>query len=78
MSVSAAESSTHLMVVEWREGGRVVVNAVPPEDDSMNNPHYKLLPFHWYATAKYWINPSNKYGFSASAVVTVITTSADT
>lgn len=78
LSVSAVESSTHLMVAEWREGGRVVVNAIPPQDDSMNNPDYELLPFHWYVTAKYWINPSNKYGFSVSAVVTTVTTSADT
>lgn len=46
--------------------------------DSMTNPDYKLLGFHWYITANYWINPSNKYGFSASTVVTAITTSANT
>jgi len=44
----------------------------------MTNPDYKLLPFHWYVTVKYWINPSNKYGFSVAAVVTAITTSAET
>ena len=47
-------------------------------DNSMTNPYYKLLPFHLYTTANYWINPSNKYGFSVSAVVTAITASAGT
>ena len=81
LSVYASESSVHLMVVEWsieQSSGRVTLNAIPKADDSMTNPDYKLLPFHWYTTAKYWINPSNKYGFSVSAVVTTITASADT
>ncbi len=78
LSVSAAESSAHLMVIEWYDSGRVIINAIPPEDDAMTNPDYKLLPFHWYTTAEYWINPKNKYGFSVTAVVTAITTSADT
>ncbi|MEM3695027.1 MAG: hypothetical protein QXJ11_03600 [Candidatus Bathyarchaeia archaeon] len=56
----------------------IVVYAIPPQDDSMNNPHYALLPYHWYTTINYWINPSNKYGFSTSAVVAVITTAAET
>ncbi len=71
----------HLMVIEHvqRERGKAAtVNATPPKDDSMSNPDYKLLPFHWYTTARYWINPSNKYGFSVSNVVTAITTSANT
>jgi hypothetical protein len=66
------------MVVEWYGNGRVTLNAIPPTDDSLNNTDYKLLPFHWYTTAKYWINPKNKYGFSATAVVNTITTAADT
>jgi len=70
-----------LTVIEWapEEGrGLVRVNVIPTEDDSMSNPNYALLGFHWYTTANYWINPSNKYGFSVSAVETAITTSADT
>jgi len=78
LSVSAAEPPVHLMVIEHLHNGRVVVNAIPPTDDSMTNPDYKLLSFHWYSTAKYWINPSNKYGLSVSAVVTAITASAET
>jgi len=68
------------MVIEhvFKEGkGHTQVYAIPSEDDSSTNPHYKLLSFHWYVTAKYWINPSNKYGFSASEVVTAITASAN-
>jgi len=81
--VAQASRADHvsLMVIEHvqREHGRPgTVNSIPSEDDSMTNPDYKLLPFHWYTTANYWINPSNKYGFSVSAVVTTIMTSADT
>jgi len=68
--VSAAESSV--------QGRVIVVYAIPPEDDSMSNPHYELLPFHWYTTINYYINPKNKYGFSTTAVVNTITTSATT
>ena len=78
LSVSAVEPPVHLMVIEFYGKGSAVVSAIPPNDDSMTNPDYKLLPFHWSITAKYWINPKNKYGFSVSAVVTTITTSADT
>jgi len=74
---SAKEESVHLIVVEWRGHQKVIVHTIPPEDDSMTNPHYELLSFHWYTTARYWINPKNKYGFSASAVVTTITASAN-
>jgi len=76
--VSAKEESVHLMVIEWKEPQKVIVYAIPPTDDSMTNPDYKLLPFYWYTTAKYWINPKNNYRFSVSAVVTTITTSAET
>jgi len=78
LPVHAAEKPIHLVVIELRANGRVTVNAIPPTDDSETNTDYKLLPFHWYVTAKYWINPSNKYGFSVSAVVAAITTSAET
>ncbi|MEM3459075.1 MAG: hypothetical protein QXN36_00595 [Candidatus Bathyarchaeia archaeon] len=59
--------------------GRVIVTyAIPPTDDSMTNPDYKLLSYHWYTTINYYINPSNKYGFSTTAVVNTITASAYT
>mgnify|MGYP001626209080 CR=1 FL=1 len=70
----------HLMVVEWyrRGRGRIILYSIPSEDDSMTNPDYKLLPFWWHTTIKYWINPKNKYGFSESAVIATITTAAET
>jgi len=69
-AVSAAESTIHEETI--------VIYAIPPEDDSTTNPHYKLLAFHWYTTINYWINPSNRYGFSTSAVVNTIKASANT
>jgi hypothetical protein len=65
------------MVVEWYESGSVVVYQIPAEDDSMTNPDYKLLPFWWHTTIKYWINPKNRYGFSTTAVVSTITAAAN-
>jgi hypothetical protein len=47
-------------------------------DDSMTNPYYELLGVHWYTIINYYINPSSKYGFSTTAVVNTITTSANT
>jgi len=78
-SVFAAEPPVRLVVIEhWHRGDRTTLNAIPPEDDSLTNPDYKLLPFYWHTTIKYWINPKNSYGFSTSAVVATITTAAET
>jgi len=69
------------MVIEWsieKSYGRVTLYQIPSGDDSNSTSDYKLLPFHWYTTAKYWINPKNPYGFSTSAVVDTITASANT
>ena len=77
LSVSAVES-THLMVVEWYGSGRVALNAIPPTDNSMSNPDYKLLRFHWYSTINYYINPTNTYGISDFDVVEAIQISAET
>lgn len=78
LSVSVM-GTPRLMVVEWsldQSNGLVTLNAILPIDDSMANPDYQLLGFKWTTTANYWINPSNTYRFSTSAVVTAITTSA--
>ncbi|MEM3045644.1 MAG: hypothetical protein QW057_01010 [Candidatus Bathyarchaeia archaeon] len=75
------KDEVRLLIVELAlEEGRRPIQAyvISSTDDSAENPDYKLLGFHWYTTARYWINPSNKYGFSQSAVVTVITASAET
>ena len=55
----------------------IVVYAIPPTDDSMTNHDYALLNYHWYSTINYYVNPSNSYGFSSSAVVNTITASAN-
>ncbi|MCP8322198.1 MAG: hypothetical protein H3Z52_14870, partial [archaeon] len=78
LSAYAVESPVHLTIVERYSRGRVTIYAASATDDSMTNDDYKLLSFHWYTTAKNRINPSNRYGFSSSAVVTTITTSANT
>ena len=78
LSVSAVESTTHLMVVEWYGRGSVTLNAIPSDDDSMSNPHYELLDFWWHTTIKYWINTNNRYRFSASAVINTIKAAANT
>ena len=56
----------------------IVVYAIPSTDDSMTNSYYELLGYKWYATISYYINPSNRYGFSTTNVVNTITTSANT
>ncbi len=50
----------------------VVHYAIPPTDNSMTNSHYKLLRYHSYSTINYYINPTNSYGLSQSAVVGAI------
>jgi len=78
--LSAFTFTPQLTVIEWStelSNRNVVVYQIPPEDNAMENPDYQLLPYHWYTTAKYYINPSNKYGFKAEDVVAAITASAD-
>ncbi len=79
-SVHAVETS-NLMIVETsieRENGLVIINAIPPTDDSLTNNNYVLSGLVRTSTANYWINPSNNYGFSVSALETAITVSANT
>ena len=65
IAFSVTDSSVELKVV--------VTYAIPPTDDSMTNSHYKLLRYHSYSTINYYVNPSNTYGFSQSAVVNALT-----
>jgi hypothetical protein len=54
--VSAQEQTEILIILELHERDlKVVVNAIPPTDDSMTNPDYKLLNYRWVATAKYYV-----------------------
>jgi len=75
---SAKEQPEQCMILELRENQQTVITAYASEDDSMSNPDYALIGISWGGIAQYWINPSNKYRFSTSAVVTAITTSAAT
>jgi hypothetical protein len=80
LAQASGPDEVRLTVIEhvFKEGkGHTQVNTIPPVDDSATNPDYKLLSYHWYITAKYWVNPSNKYGFSNSDVVTAIKASAN-
>lgn len=77
----SASASPHLMVIEWsleHPDGRITLYSTPTGDDSNSTGDYKLLPFRWYTTAGYWINPKNNYGFSTDAVVASIKASANT
>lgn len=77
--VKTDEVSLTVIELVLGEGkGLARVNVIPSTDNSMTNPDYALLGFHWTATASYWINPSNKYGFSTTTVVNSITASAST
>jgi hypothetical protein len=88
---SAVQQSTPLMnqtnkadqvtltVLEIKERyAQAQVSAIPSSDNSMTNPDFGLLPWHWSTTASYWINPSNKYGLSASTVTNDIKACANT
>ncbi len=70
LALSTIDTSVKLKVI--------VTYAIPPTDDSMSNPDYLLLSYHSYSTINYYINPTNTYGFSSSAVVSTITTSVNT
>jgi len=73
------EEQIGLLVLELRGGSKQLeVFAISPVDDSMTNPDYELMGLHWATTANYWINPNNRYGFSSSAIVNVLKTSANT
>jgi len=56
----------------------VIINyAVPPIDNSMLNPHYALLSYHWPTTIDYYVNPTNGYGLSRTNIINTITASAN-
>jgi hypothetical protein len=73
---SAADGSANKGNNPHGQGGGL--NGIPPTDNSMTNPDYSLLSFHWYSTISYYVNPTNTYSFSISAVVNAVTTSAGT
>ena len=73
------EEQVSLIVLELKGGSKqLTVFAISSTDDSLTNPDYELLGIRWYSTANYWINPNNKYGFSAPALVSALTASDNT
>lgn len=80
LSITAVSSPT-LTIIEWvadKSYSRITLQTIPAQDDSITNTNYQLSGLIRTSTANYWINPSNKYGFSASSVVNTIQASAST
>ncbi len=67
-----------LTVIELRVDGKRSVVAYPATDDSMSNPTYSLLDWHWSGTAKYYVNPKNAMGLSTTTLTNTIKASANT
>jgi hypothetical protein len=55
----------------------IITYAVPPIDNSMLNPHYALLSYHWSTTIDYYVNPANGYGLSRTSIINTIMASAN-
>ena len=55
----------------------IITYAVPPIDDSMRNPHYALLSYHWSTKIGYYVNPANGYGLSRTNIINTIMASAN-
>jgi len=55
----------------------IITYAVPPIDNSMLNPHYALLSYHWSTTIDYYVNPANGYGLSRTKIINTIMASAN-
>ena len=79
-TISAGEpDEARLVIIELRIREHLsTASEIPLIDDSMHNPDYLLLPFHWKSTIDYYINPSNKQGLSTTGIVNTITISAET
>ena len=75
------QPQVRLLIIEHYVHGHTTTFQIASEDNSNSTDlenHYKLLGFHWHTTAKVWINPSNKYGFSTEEVVAAIIAAAYT
>ncbi len=60
---AAKSDDVQLTVLELKANGKPDGtpgggNKVPTTDNSLSNPDYALLKFHWFSTANYWINPT--------------------
>jgi hypothetical protein len=80
---AAKSDDVQLTVLELKVNGKPGGggNVVPPTDNSLTNPDYALLRFHWFSTANYWINPTgitSLTGYTSNQIVDVVTTSTTT
>jgi len=70
---SARQDEAQLTIIELKVNGKPGGgNVIPPEDNGDTNSHYSLLRFHWFSTAKFWVNPTNNYGFGETQVVSMV------
>jgi hypothetical protein len=76
----AKQDEVELTIIELKEDGKsnAKTPGIPPTDNAMSNPDYKLLRYRWYTTASYYVNTANTYGFSEAAVTATIQASAET
>jgi len=76
--VLAKQDELELTVIELKLDERnETVYTSTSEGDAGANPDYKLLRYHWYSTAEYYINPKNS-GLNEGGVISTITASAAT
>ncbi len=82
----AKQEPEKLVILELRENNQATLaTTMPAIDDSATNPDYATTGYTYtgynqlnLATAQYYVNPKNKYGFSAAGLTATITASADT
>lgn len=82
----AKEEPEQLIILELKENKQATITAdATTGDNSMENPDFAKTGYIYtgyyqisLATAQYYVNPKNKLGFSASALVATIQTSAGT
>jgi hypothetical protein len=81
--VSAKQDEVQLTILELKANGKPGGtpgggNTIPAEDNSLTNPDYSLLRFHWFITANYWVNPAGAAPLAPGSIVTAVQTSTNT
>lgn len=76
---SAKSADVQLTVLELKANGKPGGGGtMPPTDNSMTNLDYKTLRFHWFTTAKYWINSASAPATLSTQVPLVVQASTNT
>ena len=58
---------------------KIATSVYPPlTDNSMSNPDYSRLRYHWKSIINYFINPENIFGFDTFLILNTIMASANT